>query len=123
MRARSRIIIVLTLLASAAVSPAWSQTQYALNMQAKARFDTADKRLNAAYKRLIGMGSPEGKVRLRQAQRDWLTFRDSDCDARAGSRGGSFYPASQLDCRAALTSEINCPEGDMGCGGVQTPDD
>lgn len=100
-------------------------SQMDINRQAAERFSMADKALNHAYRRLTRTATPEGRERLRQAQRAWLTFRDLDCDARAGARGGSFHPAAVMLCLEALTdlrtqtlrADLQCEEGDMGCGG------
>lgn len=100
-------------------------TQYDMNVQAAARRALADKALNQAYAKLIAEASPAGRERLRAAQRAWIAFRDLDCAARAGARGGSFYPASLSLCleRATdartetLKAELACAEGDLSCGG------
>ncbi|TAJ73157.1 MAG: DUF1311 domain-containing protein [Phenylobacterium sp.] len=100
-------------------------TQLEMNQQADARFKIADRELNAAYRKLVAQASAGGRERLRQAQRAWIAFRDLDCAARAGSRGGSFHPAAVSLCLEAVTddrtrtlqAELNCAEGDMGCGG------
>jgi len=96
-----------------------------MNIQAGARHEMADKELNRVYAKLVAEASPEGRQRLRAAQRAWIAFRDLDCAARAGSRGGSFYSASLSLCLEAVTdertrtlqAELDCAEGDMGCGG------
>jgi uncharacterized protein YecT (DUF1311 family) len=44
-----------------------------------AKRDMADERLNKLYGGLIKRLSPEGKARLREAQRAWLKFRDAEC--------------------------------------------
>lgn len=85
----------------------------------------ADAELNDVYRRLMATASPDGKVRLRAAQRAWVAFRDLDCEARAGSRGGSFHPAAVSLCLETATEErtrtlrgeLECDDGDMGCGG------
>jgi len=100
-------------------------TQRDINVQADRRRAIADRELNQTYARLMTQASPDGAKRLRAAQRAWIVFRDLDCAARAGSRGGSFYPASlslcledMTDARTkALQAELDCAEGDMGCGG------
>lgn len=111
----------MALLAPAAVA----QTQAEINAAAQADYRAADRVLNQAYGTVVGQASKSGRARLRIAQRDWIRFRDSDCAARAGSRGGSFYQAALAGCLAAhtrartatLDAEARCAEGDMGCGG------
>ena len=105
------------------------RTQLEINAQAGQRFRMADDQLNAAYAKLMATASPDGRERLRAAQRAWVAFRDLDCEARAGSRGGSFHSAAVLLCREALTDErtrtlkheLACEEGDLGCGGISKP--
>lgn len=119
--------------ASLVVSPAFGlprpeldgPTQLDMNRQADARYRIADRELNQAYRKLVTQASPGGRERLRLAQRAWLAFRDLDCAARAGSRGGSFHPAAVSLCLEQVTddrtrtlkAEMACAEGDMGCGG------
>lgn len=106
-------------------APASAQSQAAINAAAQADYLAADRALNQAYAVLVGQASKDGRQRLRHAQRDWIRFRDSDCAARSGSRGGSFYPAALAACLAEVTrtrtatlqAEGRCEEGDMGCGG------
>lgn len=96
-----------------------------MNVQAGVRREMADQALNRVYARIMAEASPEGRQRVRAAQRAWIAFRDLDCAARAGSRGGSFYPASLSLCLEAATdertkvlqAELDCSEGDMACGG------
>ena len=47
-----------------------------------------DKRLNAAYKALIGAVSEERKTELRSVQRKWIAFRDANC---------AFYDDPKVD--------------------------
>ncbi|MBU1377900.1 MAG: DUF1311 domain-containing protein [Alphaproteobacteria bacterium] len=116
-----------------AASPALAQkrpeldgpTQGDMNVQAGKRHAIADRALNQAYAKAVAEASPDGKIRLRAAQRAWIAFRDLDCAARTGSRGGSFYPAALSLCLEAVTdartevlkAEMSCAEGDMSCGG------
>lgn len=105
--------------------PAWAQSQADMNREASDAHRAADADLNRAYVAIMAQASPDGRERLRAAQRDWIKFRDSDCAARAGSRGGSFYPTSLSTCLADVTRErtatlradLACAEGEMNCGG------
>ena len=102
-------------------------SQRDMNEQAATRLEMANHALNQVYGKLMAAASPDGRNRLRAAQRAWVTFRDLDCDARSGARGGSFHPASVAQCLEAVTdertrtlqSELDCQEGDMSCGGVR----
>ncbi len=101
-------------------------TQLEIDQQAGDRQHMADRALNDTYRKLMAKASPAGRERLRAAQRAWISFRDLDCAARAGSRTGSFYPASLSLCLEDLTdqrtktlqAELNCAEGDLSCGGL-----
>jgi uncharacterized protein YecT (DUF1311 family) len=100
-------------------------SQRDMNEQAAQRYRMADAELNAVWAKILNEASPGGRVRLRAAQRAWIAFRDADCAARAGSRGGSFHPAAQALCLEQVTdartetlkAEMACAEGDMSCGG------
>jgi uncharacterized protein YecT (DUF1311 family) len=100
-------------------------TQHDMNVVAAQGHRAADEALNNVYGQLMAQASSGGRTRLRAAQRAWIRFRDLDCAARAGSRGGSFYPASLARCLEAATedrtktlrAELDCPEGDMSCAG------
>jgi hypothetical protein len=64
------------------------------------------------------------QVRLRDAQRAWIAFRDKDCSFRAqGGNGGSASALASSNCVAELTRErsaalkrvLDCPQGDVTC--------
>ena len=123
-----RISPALAALAAASIAgTAHGQSQFEVNQQAGSQYKAADKALNATYAKLVAQASSGGKSRLRAAQRAWLKFRDSDCTAFAGSRGGSAYPMEFSLCLAARTqartkqlqAEIDCQEGDLSCGGFK----
>ena len=113
------------LAALAVAGAAAGQTQVDMSQQAGAKYKSADRALNATYAKLLAQGSPGGRTRLRTAQRDWLKFRDSDCAARTGSRGGSAYSMMLSLCLATLTeartkqlkAALDCQEGDLSCSG------
>ena len=60
-----------------------------------------DRRMNQAYGRLIGELSPAAAKQLRNAQRSWLLFRDSESAARRGiyetRQGTMFVPMAADD--------------------------
>ena len=49
-----------------------------------------DAKLNAAYKELLGTAKSEQRAALRDAQRAWLKFRDTNCLYYA--RGEQYCP-------------------------------
>jgi uncharacterized protein YecT (DUF1311 family) len=106
--------------------PLDGRDQHEINDNAGERYRMADHALNETYQKVMAKASADGRQRLQAAQRAWIAFRDLDCEARAGSRGGSFHPAALSHCLEILTdertkalqAELDCAEGDMGCGGV-----
>ncbi len=83
---------------------------------AEAEWMAADAELNAAYKQAmavlrevdasLGKGDKAGANFLKQAQRDWIAFRDNACAAEAyPMHGGSAEAMAIYGCRARLTTE------------------
>lgn len=56
---------------------AGAQSTVEMKQQAAAAFEKSDKAMNAAYQQLLKILNDEGKKRLREAQRAWVTFRDA----------------------------------------------
>ena len=58
-----------------------------------AMFEAADKKMNAAYQKLLGVLEDEGKTTLREAQRAWLTWRDAQAEFDSHQfAGGKLRP-------------------------------
>ncbi|KZD11554.1 lysozyme inhibitor LprI family protein [Oceanibaculum pacificum] len=132
---RSAILLASLLLGIAAVpasTPATAAdcgdatTQAEMNACAGAAFEAADKELNVLYfqmrQRLAG--ETEALARLRDAQRAWVTFRDTECAfASGGVEGGSVQPMIRLMCLEQATARrvedfrgyLSCVEGDLSC--------
>ena len=98
------------------VDCAKAEAQVELNFCAEEDWKTQDEELNAAYKlamavmKEIDAGLPEDQrgaaSYLRQAQRDWIAFRDNACAAEGFlMRGGSAEPMLIYGCLARLTQE------------------
>lgn len=69
------------------------ETQIELNMKAHKAFLKADAQLNGVYQQVRRSLDAEGKLKLRDAQRAWIKFRDADCEWAADEyRGGSIMP-------------------------------
>lgn len=122
------ILSVAVLLAGACAAPAQQNLTGACEGEglsgvefracAAAAYATADDDLNEVYRLAITRAkvfdldaAPDGtagpltlEAALRQAQRDWIAFRDSHCDALAVTYGGGTGgpPAGTL-CRAEAT--------------------
>lgn len=104
--------------------PVLAQSQMELNQQAGAAFETADKRLNTAYRALMMKIPSDHGDKLREAQITWLRFRDQECTFETmGTAGGSIHSMMVTECRTRLTLErvghlekqVNCQEGDVSC--------
>ena len=90
-----------------AVAQIHAQTQAAMNVQARAEFERADAELNKTYEALLTkVPDAEGKEKLRQSQRAWLAFRDSEAAfAAAQARGGSIAPTMRYETMTELTQQ------------------
>lgn len=93
-----------------------AQTQIEMTFCAEQDWNAADAELNDAYRLAmaamkqidenLGAGDHAAEGYLRQAQRDWVAFRDNACAAEAyPMHGGSAEPMIIYYCRARLTEE------------------
>ncbi|WP_158244332.1 lysozyme inhibitor LprI family protein [Trinickia dabaoshanensis] len=72
-----------------------------------------DRRLNAAYRLLLGALKDEAdqgtftRSHLVAAQRAWIAFRDSECELKADLAGGApqWRAVNQAQCVSDLTAE------------------
>lgn len=118
---RGLIVAMACALSSA---PSAAQTQTAMNASAARGARAADQALNAEYKAASARLSPASRLLLRNAQRSWIAFRDSQCTFEtAGVRDGSAYPMVEASCLKELTQQrirqlgkvTACEEGDLAC--------
>jgi uncharacterized protein YecT (DUF1311 family) len=66
----------------------------------------ADDELNAVYGKLLKTLDPEGQRRLKESQRAWIKFRDSDAEFRADlNRGGTMEPLARTTTKTELTAQ------------------
>jgi uncharacterized protein YecT (DUF1311 family) len=64
----------------------------------------ADAELNQLYRRISTVVSGDELVKLKEAQRLWIEFRDANCSAEYELyRGGSAAPMVKLACLEAVT--------------------
>ena len=105
---------------------AHAQTQHDLNVAEGRKLAIADMAMNAAHGRLMAKISPAGQTALRDAQRNWLRFRDTECDFETlATINGTIHPLEVALCRTRLTrvrtrdltAQLDCGEGDVSCGG------
>lgn len=114
----------LALLAVLATSPAFAQSQSAMNADATRQAKAADAALNARYVAAMARLSAPSRTLLRDAQRSWIAFRDRECAFEAsGVKGGSAYPTVYAGCLARMSTDRarelrrfgRCEEGDLSC--------
>ncbi|WP_304170736.1 lysozyme inhibitor LprI family protein [Phenylobacterium aquaticum] len=86
-------------------SNAPNSTTYSLRECYGAELKRQDARLNAAYAEALSTIDSAGKLKLRAAQRAWITFRDADCQAVFASYGGTMAPMMEDQCQLDRTSQ------------------
>ncbi|MBB3936314.1 lysozyme inhibitor LprI family protein [Aureimonas phyllosphaerae] len=102
------------------------QTQTDMTLCAQADLDTADETLNALYAKVRERlkGEDQRLTALRDAQRAWIAYRDSECAFRSSAvDGGSAQPMVEAQCKSEKTARrsadlqdyLDCEEGDMAC--------
>ena len=80
--------------------------QAAMNQCAADAYAQADKLLNQTYKDVMAKLEPVRQEALKQAQRDWIKYRDSHCKSEAASvQGGTLYGAIMNGCLAEVTKD------------------
>lgn len=73
---------------------------------AEKQFEEASQQLKLARARLYEDLEPRSRVKLRAAERLWLKYRKTNCDAEASTyEGGTIQPLIQLLCMARVTRE------------------
>lgn len=83
-----------------------AQSQQEMNRQAEGDAAAADKKLNAAYKKVMADLDEEGQALLKASQRAWLAYRDAEAARVADEmRGGSAAPLLYAGTVARLTKE------------------
>ncbi|MEI9994521.1 MAG: lysozyme inhibitor LprI family protein [Rhizomicrobium sp.] len=79
-------------------------TQFDMNICADKDYYKSDGKLNAVYKTLRAALDDGGRLKLRDAQRAWIQFRDQECRLEsAQNEGGTIYPMVYAGCVTALT--------------------
>jgi uncharacterized protein YecT (DUF1311 family) len=64
-----------------------------------------DKRLNQAYKKAIAGLQAPNQARLRDAQRLWVKYRDSNCGMYFKLTGGTIDVINGGSCRLSMTKD------------------
>jgi uncharacterized protein YecT (DUF1311 family) len=73
-------VVLFFVLAAFIPHPASGQTNRQLIEIEIERFSAADKKMNVAYQKLLGILDEEGKSTLREAQRAWVVWRDAEAE-------------------------------------------
>lgn len=68
-------------------------------------FKQQDARLNKNYKAAMQALEPSQQVHLRDAQRLWIKFRDTDCSLLGSLTGGSIDGLNQASCFLDMTKK------------------
>lgn len=63
-----------------------------------------DERLNKAYKEVSSQLSPSRKKELQSVQRDWLKYRDANCNFYYDPDGGTIARVRANDCFMSATA-------------------
>lgn len=103
-----------------------ASSQTAMSLCAGQAYGKTDAELNAAYKQITARLKDDRDTSklLRDAQRNWLAFRDAECAfSTSASAQGSVYPTLVAQCRDGLThtrvtdlkAYLHCQEGDLSC--------
>ena len=99
-----QLVLVLVLLGAFIPGSASGQTNRQLIDGAIEAFETADKKMNIAYQKLLGILDDEGKSTLREAQRAWLTWRDAQAEFDSHQFGnGKLRPLERWGSRQQST--------------------
>ncbi len=76
-----------------------AQTQSEMNNEAYKNYEKADLEMNKVYKKLLNGLNKTEKEMLIKTQKDWLKFRDSNCEFEAEeNEGGSIKPMVWAMC-------------------------
>jgi uncharacterized protein YecT (DUF1311 family) len=120
------LIAIMPMAVAKAEDCANASSQTAMNICADQAYKKTDAQLNSVYKQIVGRlkDNKDTLKLLVTAQRNWITFRDSQCAFEtSASAQGSVYPMLVLQCRDGLTSKridelkpfLACQEQDMSC--------
>jgi len=73
---------------------------------AQKNYAISDKELNTAYNELRSLIDRQGKTLLKEAQREWIKFRDVECARKAAAtHHGRAAPQRKVKCVTEITDE------------------
>jgi uncharacterized protein YecT (DUF1311 family) len=100
----SQLVVTLVTLGAFMPCSASGQTNRQLIDGAIEQFEAADKKMNVAYQRLLGILDDEGKSSLREAQRAWIAWRDAQAEFDSHHFGnGKLRPLERWGSRMQTT--------------------
>lgn len=88
--------------------------------------DKAELEMQEVYEKLNRKISPEGRQKLKDAEKAWAEYRKKQCAFDTmGTLGGSVHPMILSYCYENyavkhgedLEYQLDCVEGDLSCGG------
>lgn len=82
-----------------------ANTTVSMNECNNAEIARQDKRLNQVYKKAMAAFGPVQQGKLRDAQRAWIKYIDSNCDFYFTQTGGTMDILNGGGCRLRMTSE------------------
>lgn len=105
------------------------QTQGAMNTCFSDEWKQADDALNRKYQALVArlkaqQTRPEAFTLLRDSERAWISYRDTQCDFETyQNKGGSVHSGAISMCMTKMTNDritlldaqLDCSEGDLTC--------
>lgn len=81
-----------------------ADNQIEMNDCAAKAYQIADQQLNMAYKQAQKHFDKGGQEKLKEAQKQWISYRDAQCAVEAyDSEGGSIQPVIINNCLERLT--------------------
>lgn len=111
----TRYLMLLAFLAPMALaddnSPAYSQcmdkasSTVAMSSCIQAETQLQDQRLNRVYKQLVGKLESGPQKRLRDVQRQWIAYRDANCNFHVQASGGTMAQLEGGMCVLDMTRE------------------
>jgi uncharacterized protein YecT (DUF1311 family) len=91
-----------------------AQTQGEMNLMAQKDFQKSDRELNIVYQKVLQKLDAEGKAKLKESERSWIAYRDSEARfeeyvARGGDKGTigpTVYYSTCTDLTDARIKEL-----------------
>ena len=123
-----KVIILATFLlplsSAMALDCTHATTQTDMSLCARESYKNSDEAMNKVYQEILRKIEGEQKKLLKISQKNWIKYRDYDCDFRTSiSKDGSINPMLKAQCLEEITTErkkqldkmLNCEEGDLTC--------